>query len=64
LESGARCGDKVEFNTLEIDWKKFILGEDVSEVSVDGTSQKLDREETGVKLVMSGHRRVEWHAQT
>jgi signal transduction histidine kinase len=52
----------MEFNTLEIDWNKFIPGGDVSEVPVKGTSQSKTGDETGLKLTMTGHRRLEWRS--
>lgn len=62
LESGAKSGGGIEFNTLEIDWTKFIPGDDVAEVPVEGTTLIKSGDETGVKLIMSGSRRGEWHA--
>lgn len=62
LESTAKSGRKLEFNTLEIDWNKFIPGDDVSEVPVKGTSQTKTGDETGLKLTMTGHRRLEWRS--
>ncbi len=62
LESGAKSGRGLEFNTLEIDWTKFIAGDDVAEVPVEGTSLTKSAGETGVKLIMSGSRRSEWHS--
>jgi len=62
LESGAKSGRGLEFNTLEIDWTKFIPGDDVAEVPVEGTSVAKSGDETGVKLIMSGSRRGEWHS--
>lgn len=62
LESGARAGKGLEFNSLEIDWTKFIPGEDVAHVPVEGVSLTKASGETGVKLIMSGQRRVEWHS--
>jgi signal transduction histidine kinase len=62
LESAAKSGRGLEFNTLEIDWTKFTPGGDVTEVPVEGTSQTKSGDETGLKLIMSGHRRVEWHS--
>lgn len=61
LESGAKSGRAIEYNTLEIDWTKFIPGDDVAEVSVEGTTSTKTEQETGVKLIMSGSRRGEWH---
>lgn len=62
LESGARSGRGLEVNTLEIDWTKFVPGDDVAEVPVEGTSFLKSGTETGVKLIMSGSRRGEWHS--
>jgi len=62
LESGAKSGSGIEFNTLEIDWTKFIPGDDVAEVPVEGTTIKKSGDETGVTLIMSGSRRGEWHS--
>jgi len=62
LESRAKSGHRVEFNTLEIDWTKFIAGDDVAKVPVNGTSRIESGDETGVKLIMSGARRGEWHS--
>ena len=62
LESAAKSGRDLEINTLEIDWTKFTPGEDVSEVPVNGTSQIKSGDETGLTLIMSGLRRVEWHS--
>lgn len=62
LESGAKSGRALEFNALEIDWTKFIPGEDVATVPVVGTTQVKSGGETGVKLIMSGSRRGEWHS--
>ncbi len=62
LESSAKIGGKIEFNTLEIDWTKFTPGDDVAEVPVEGTSVIKTGEETGLTLIMSGHRYVEWHS--
>lgn len=62
LESGAMSGRGLEFNALEIDWTKFIPGEDVATVPVVGTSQVKSGGKTGVKLIMSGSRRSEWHS--
>lgn len=62
LESGAKSGRGIEFNTLEIDWTKFIPGDDVAEVPVEGTSLTKSGNVTGVKLIISGSRRGEWHS--
>ena len=62
LESAAKSSRGLEFNTLEIDWTKFTPGGDVTEVPVEGTSQTKSGDETGLKLIMSGHKRVEWHS--
>jgi signal transduction histidine kinase len=62
VESAAKSGRALEFNTLEIDWTKFIPGEDVAEVPVEGTSVTKSGDKTGLTLIMSGHRRVEWHS--
>jgi len=62
LESSAKSGRKLEFNILEIDWNDFIPGKDVSAVPVKGTSLVKSGDETGLKLTMSGHRRIEWRA--
>ena len=37
LESAAKSGRGLELIALEIDWTKFIPGEDVAEVPVEGT---------------------------
>jgi signal transduction histidine kinase len=62
LEAKAKSGNTVEINNLAIDWTKFIPGEDVAEVPVTGTTEKKRQGQTGVKLVMSGHKSVEWHS--
>jgi signal transduction histidine kinase len=64
LHSVAESKKGVESNSLEINWADFKAGQDISEVPVRGTSlvEKQKTDETGLTLVMSGLKRVEWHA--
>ena len=62
LESTAKSSRGFESNALEIDWTKFVPGDDVAEVPVNGTSVVSDDGQTGLKLIMSGHPKIEWHA--
>jgi signal transduction histidine kinase len=62
LESSAKSARRLECNTLEIDWKKFVPGDDVAKVPVKGISLVKSGDETGLKLTMSGHRRIEWRS--
>ncbi len=62
LESIAKFGQGLQFNTLEINWAKFMPGGDVTQVPVEGTSATKSGDQTGLRLIMSGHRRVEWHS--
>ena len=62
LESTAKADRRFELNRLEIDWTKFVPGEDVAEVPVKGDSLTKAQGETGLTLIMSGHKRIEWHS--
>ncbi|WP_309385749.1 ATP-binding protein [Cerasicoccus frondis] len=61
LQSCSRKGKKFEHVSLKIDWNRFTPGEEIGQVEVEMSRSVESVGQTGLKLIMSGHRNVEWY---